>query len=153
MTASARPTSRNGVRPRAPTVAADPLKAPDVLPHNLDAERAVLGGILLRNATLREPELRLEHEDFYDPRHRLVWSAISELEEERVPLDELTLKAQLERTGKLKEAGGLAYIGQLALRVPTTDNVIRYAGRRRSRCREAAHGARLQRAGCPRSRA
>ena len=97
-----------------------------VLPHNLDAEASVLGGILLRNEVL--PLLaELVGEDFYDPRHQAIFNAVQELEAASKPIDEVTLEAQLQQGGKLEAVGGLAYISQLALRVPTADNVVHYA--------------------------
>jgi len=97
-----------------------------VLPHNLDAEQSVLGGILLRNDVL--PLLaELMEEDFYDPRHQAIFAAIQGLEESSRPIDEVTLEAQLQSSGKLEQVGGLAYLSQLALRVPTADNVVHYA--------------------------
>ena len=98
-----------------------------VLPHNLDAEQSVLGGILLRNDVL--PHLsELAEDDFYDPRHQSIFAAIQALEDTSRPIDEVTLEAQLQQSGKLEQVGGMAYISQLALRVPTADNVVHYAG-------------------------
>jgi replicative DNA helicase len=97
-----------------------------VLPHNLDAEASVLGGILLRNEVLSSLD-RLEVDDFYDPRHQAIFTAMQVLEGSSRPIDEVTLEAQLQQMGKLDAVGGLAYLSQLGLRVPTTDNVVHYA--------------------------
>jgi replicative DNA helicase len=97
-----------------------------VLPHNLDAEASVLGGVLLRNEVLSLLD-KLETEDFYDPRHQAIFAAIQALENTSRPIDEVTLEAQLMQMGKLEAVGGLAYLSQLGLRVPTTDNVVHYA--------------------------
>ncbi|MBT8492806.1 MAG: replicative DNA helicase [Deltaproteobacteria bacterium] len=96
------------------------------LPHNIDAEKSVLGGILLRNDVLSSID-RLEEGDFYDPRHQAIFSAIRVLEAKAKPIDEVTLEAQLDEMGKLDAVGGLGYIGELAMRVPTADNVMHYA--------------------------
>lgn len=104
-----------------------------VLPHNLDAEASVLGGILLRNEVLSLLE-RLETEDFYDPRHQAIFTAIQALEDGSKPIDEVTLEAQLQAMGKLDAVGGPGYIAQLGLRVPTTDNVVHYAQIVRNHC-------------------
>jgi replicative DNA helicase len=97
-----------------------------VLPHNLDAEASVLGGILLRNEVLATLD-KIEVEDFYDPRHQAVFAAMQALEAGSRPIDEVTLEAQLQQMGKLEAVGGLAYLSQLGLRVPTADNVVHYA--------------------------
>jgi len=100
--------------------------APRVLPHSLDAEASVLGGILLRNDVLPLLDL-LTAEHFYDPKHVAVFTAMRLLEDEAKPIDEITLEAQLSKSGKLESIGGLAFLSQLALRVPTAENVVHYA--------------------------
>jgi replicative DNA helicase len=96
------------------------------LPHNLDAEQSVLGGVILRNQVLVELD-RLEVESFYDHRHKVIWGAIRALEARRDPIDVVTLEAEIERAEKLDAIGGVAFLGELALRVPTADNTIAYA--------------------------
>ena len=97
-----------------------------VLPHNLDAEASVLGGILLRNEVLTNLDV-LEVDDFYDPRHKAVFAAMRNLEATAKPIDLVTLEAELDKAGKLEPIGGVAFLGELALRVPTVDNVTHYA--------------------------
>ncbi|HTJ45550.1 MAG TPA: replicative DNA helicase [Kofleriaceae bacterium] len=97
-----------------------------VLPHNLDAEASVLGGILLRNDVLTQLDT-LEADDFYDPRHRATFAAVRQLEARALPIDVVTLEAELDKMGKLEAMGGVAFLGELALRVPTPDNVVHYA--------------------------
>ncbi len=96
------------------------------LPHSLDSEASLLGGILLRNEVLSLLD-DLEEEQFYDPKHQVIYSAIRSLEEQTKAIDEVTLEAQLSQMGKLDAVGGLAGISKLALRVPTADNVVHYA--------------------------
>lgn len=92
---------------------------------NLDAEQSICGGILLRNEVLALlPELEADH--FFDPKNRAVFSAIRNLEARRVAIDTLTLEAELDKMGKL-DALPVGYIAEVALRVPTTDNVVHYA--------------------------
>ena len=86
----------------------------------------MLGGILLRNEVLATLD-KIEVEDFYDPRHQAVFTAMQALEATSRPIDEVTLEAQLQQMGKLEAVGGLAYLSQLGLRVPTADNVVHYA--------------------------
>ena len=99
---------------------------PRVLPHNLEAEASVLGGIILRNTLLAQLDT-LEVDDFYDPRHKQVFGAMRNIEARNEPIDPVTLEAELEKKGVLDAVGGVAMIGQLALRVPTPDNVLHYA--------------------------
>ena len=96
-----------------------------VLPHNLDAEASVLGGILLRNDILVQLDT-LEVDDFYDNRHKVVFQAIRQLEASARPIDVVTLENEIEKQGKLDAIGGVAFLGELAMRVPTPDNVVAY---------------------------
>jgi replicative DNA helicase len=93
--------------------------------HNLDAEQAALGGCFLRPALVAT--LELDPCDFFDPRHKVVWEAMQALERDRVPIDELSVEDVLKRAGRLDAVGGLAYLSQLALRVPTEDSTEHYA--------------------------
>src|SRR5580693_5254579 len=97
-----------------------------VLPHNLDAEASILGGVILRNEVLLHLE-SLELDDFYDHRHKVVFEAIRNLEATAKPIDVVTLENEIEKSGKLDAIGGVAFLGELALRVPTADNVVTYA--------------------------
>jgi replicative DNA helicase len=97
-----------------------------VLPHNLDAEASILGGILLRNEVLTQLDT-LEVDDFYDMRHKIVFGAIRALESAAKPIDVVTVENEIEKQGKLDAIGGIAFLGELALRVPTADNVLAYA--------------------------
>ena len=97
-----------------------------VLPHNLDAEASVLGGVFLRNEVLTNLDT-LEVEHFYSPKHQAVFMAMRNLEAQAKPIDPVTVEAELQRLGKLDAVGGLAFLGELALRVPSVDNVVHYA--------------------------
>ncbi len=97
-----------------------------VLPHNLDAEASVLGGILLRNELLSQLDT-IEVDDFYDHRHKVVFAAMRALEATAKPVDVVTLENEIAKSGKLEAIGGMAFLGELALRVPTPDNVVHYA--------------------------
>jgi replicative DNA helicase len=97
-----------------------------VLPHNLDAEASVLGGVLLRNDVLSQLDT-LEVDDFYDHRHRVVFAAMRALEAAAKPIDAVTLENEIAKSGKLEAIGGMSFLGELALRVPTPDNVVHYA--------------------------
>jgi len=96
-----------------------------VLPHNLDAEASILGGIILRNDVLLQLET-LEIDDFYHHQHKVVFESIRNLEAAAKPIDVVTLENDIEKKGKLEAIGGIAFLGELALRVPTTDNILAY---------------------------
>ena len=96
-----------------------------VLPHNLDAEASILGGVILRNDVLLHLE-SLESADFYDQRHKVIWEAIRNLEATARPIDVVTLENEIEKGGKLDAIGGISFLGELALRVPTAENVVAY---------------------------
>ncbi len=97
-----------------------------VLPHNTDVEASILGGILLRNEVLLQLET-LEIDDFYDHKHKVVFEAVRNLEASARPIDVVTLENEVEKKGKLDAIGGIAFLSELALRVPTVDNVLAYA--------------------------
>ncbi len=97
-----------------------------MLPHNLDAEASVLGGVLLRNEILTQLDT-IEVEDFYSLKHQIVFAAMRALEAAAKPIDVVTVENEIEKVGKLEAVGGVAFLGELALRVPTPDNVMSYA--------------------------
>lgn len=96
-----------------------------LLPHNLSCEASILGGVLLRNQVLADL-VELEVDDFYDHRHRIVFQAMRNLEAAARPIDVATVEAEIEKGGKIDAIGGVAFLGELALRVPTPDNVMAY---------------------------
>jgi replicative DNA helicase len=96
------------------------------MPFSLDAEASILGGVLLRNEVLTQLDT-LEVQDFYSPKHQHVFEAMRALEATAKPIDVVTVENELERMGKLEAVGGVAALGELALRVPTADNVVAYA--------------------------
>lgn len=109
-----------------PTIGVNGTRAPLRLPYNLDAEASILGGIILRNDVLALVE-DVEVEDFYDLKHKVVFTAIRNLAANERPIDVVTLENEIEKQGKLDAVGGIAFLGELALRVPTADNVASYA--------------------------
>jgi len=96
------------------------------LPRNLDAEASVLGGIILRNDVLEELA-GMEVEAFFELKHQVVFAAMRNLRARATPIDVVTLETEIEREGKLDAIGGIGFLGQLCLRVPTADNVAAYA--------------------------
>jgi len=100
---------------------------PRTPPHSVEAEQAVLGGLLLDASAWDNVADILRTHDFYRPDHRLVFDAIGHLAAQNQPLDAVTVSEHLERAGKLTDAGGLSYIGSLARDTPTAANVRAYA--------------------------
>jgi replicative DNA helicase len=100
------------------------LKVP---PHSLQAEQAVVGGLMLDNGAWDQVADRVGEQDFYRRDHRLVFAAIRRLAEAGQPFDVVTLAEQLERTGELESVGGLAYLGLLAKNTPSAANIKAYA--------------------------
>lgn len=98
-----------------------------VPPQDIDAERAVLGSILLSNEAIFTAIEVLNWEDFYRPAHRLVFQAMVDLANKSEPVDLITLQGSLKNRSELEAAGGLAAIAQLAEAVPTAANVRHYA--------------------------
>lgn len=96
------------------------------LPHNLEAERAVLGAILLRNDALDAVEL-LQAPDFFRAAHQRIYASMLSIREERRTIDLVTIKEELRRSGDLDEVGGPAYIAALVDGVPRSTNVEFYA--------------------------
>jgi replicative DNA helicase len=98
-----------------------------VPPHNLEAEQAVLGAILLDSDCLVSVLEKIRAEDFYRTAHRLIFEAMMELSENQEPIDLVTLTAVLQDRRQLEEVGGIGYLTELANAVPTAANVDYYA--------------------------
>jgi replicative DNA helicase len=104
--------------------AADALRVP---PHSLEAEQAVLGGLLLDNSTWDAIADRIRAEDFYRKDHQLIFAAIAELMARGEPADAVTVAEELDRTGHAQETGGLVYLAGLVRDTPTAANIKAYA--------------------------
>lgn len=99
----------------------------EVLPHDLDAERSVLGSILADNSALWEVGALLRPEHFYRVAHGKMYAALVGLAERSVPADEVTLVHELRRVGDLVECGGPLEVSLLQNGVPRHTNVAAYA--------------------------
>ncbi len=96
-------------------------------PHSIEAEQAVLGGLLLDTQAWDQVGDSISPEDFYRPDHRLIFDAVAELVAESKAIDVVTVSERLERLGKLAEVGGLAYLSTLVRDTPTAANARAYA--------------------------
>ena len=97
------------------------------LPHNLEAERSILGAVLLDNHALNAAVEQLRSEDFFLPQHRHIFERMVQLGEKQQAIDTITLMEDLARSGALEAAGGVAYLSQLADGLPRATNVDHYA--------------------------
>ena len=100
--------------------------ATNVLPHNNDAEMALLGCMLIDNETAADIVEPLKEEDFYGESNRYVLSAMKRVFGSRRPIDLVTLSDQLESEGNLAKAGGIAYLTELAQITPSAANYKSY---------------------------
>jgi replicative DNA helicase len=112
-------------------VAAPSESAGSVPPQNSEAETSVLGAILLTEQALDGVLLQagLRPDDFYRPRHQLIFRSMIRLKEKAEPeaVDALTVADDLRRAGELEEAGGEEYLHSLPTVVPAVGNVLHYA--------------------------
>ena len=98
------------------------------LPHNLEAEKAVLGAVLIHNPQINlAVELGIASQDFYRHAHQQIFDKMVSLSERDEVIDLVTLKEELNRAGNLNEVGGPAYIASLVDGVPKSTNVEYYA--------------------------
>jgi replicative DNA helicase len=97
------------------------------LPQNPDAERAVLGSILINNNAFYRVVSLLGTEDFFKDPHRAIFATMHTLAEQSREIDLLTLKEELGKRSQLESVGGAAYISSLADGIPDVANVERYA--------------------------
>jgi len=97
------------------------------LPNNLDAERSVLGAILLDNNALNSAIENLRAEDFFLDQHRRVFTQMIALGEAQQAIDLITLTEELHRRGDLEAAGGAPYLASLADGMPKVSNIEHYA--------------------------
>lgn len=98
-----------------------------VLPHNIEAEKSVLGAILLNNESLIDALGYIDTSDFYLRAHQLIFQAMKELNDEKKNIDPVTLGEKLERKHQLEEVGDIPYLTELSYTTPTAANINYYA--------------------------
>jgi replicative DNA helicase len=101
----------------------DSLKVP---PHDLEAEKSVLGAILIDPSAINLVFEFLRPEHFYSPEHQLIFSAMLSQFEKQEPIDLITLRNELKKQGTLKKIGGAAYLSDLINTVPTAAYIEHY---------------------------
>ena len=98
-----------------------------MLPHSIEAEQSVLGGVLLSDDTWDAVAELVSFGDFYRPDHRLIYRHMGMLAEANEPIDPVTVAEALNASGELENAGGFAYLAELAKDTPSASNIRAYA--------------------------
>jgi replicative DNA helicase len=96
-------------------------------PHSVEAEKTVLGALLLDPEAIVKVDDLLKPDDFYDPTFRVIYQAISELHQQHEPIDFVTVSAKLADNKKIQDIGGSAFLAELAGVVPTSSHIFQYA--------------------------
>jgi len=104
----------------------DTAPAAPSIPHNREAEEAVVGAVLINPEVYYDVAQFLAADDFYIHRHKWIWEAFTRLHEQRTPIDLLTITDELDRMDQLAELGGPAYLTALINQVPTSLNAESY---------------------------
>ena len=97
------------------------------LPSNVEAERSILGAILLDNSVCNQAIELLRRDDFFLDSHRRIFDKMVALTERLMPIDLITLSDELRRAGEFEQIGGATYIASLIDGVPRTDTIEPYA--------------------------
>ncbi|MCP4232161.1 MAG: replicative DNA helicase, partial [Aestuariibacter sp.] len=100
------------------------LKIP---PHSIEAEQAVLGSMLIDPETWDKVTELVTDTEFYNRSHQIIFKAILDLLANSNPVDLITVSEVLEKNDQLEDAGGFAYLGELARNTPSSANVTAYA--------------------------
>lgn len=98
-----------------------------VPPQDIEAEKSIIGAVLLDKDAIINVAQLIAPEHFYIPAHSAIFKAILALFEKRDPIDLITLTAQLKSQGKFEEVGGASYLAQLASFVPTAAHIVQYS--------------------------
>ena len=102
-------------------------KAAKIPPQNLDAEKSLIGAVLIDEEVLADVSENVNAADFYDKNHGIIFGAMMRLFEKRRPVDLLTLTDELKRKDELDIIGGSAYLTELTNYVPTAAHAATYA--------------------------
>lgn len=99
----------------------------NIPPHSIEAEQAVLGGIMLNNAHWENVIEHVIADDFYTAAHRLIFQEMENLARQNHPIDLITLDQALKNKGVIQDVGGFAYLAELSKNTPSAANIIAYA--------------------------
>ena len=103
------------------------LLAGNMPPQDISAEKAILGAIFLNHEALADVMEQVEPDDFYSRQHQILFQSMIELNDADQPIDVLTMKSSLETKNQLDDAGGVAYLAELANSDPSARNAAYYA--------------------------
>lgn len=103
------------------------LQALRLPPHSVEAEQAVIGGLLLDNAAYDRIASLVHSDDFYRYDHRLIFEHIVRLIDETKPADVVTVFNSMNAVSKAEEVGGLVYLNELTSNTPSAANIVQYA--------------------------
>lgn len=95
-------------------------------PQNIDAEKSVLGSILVDSSVMYDVVNMIKPDDFYRNDHELIFSAMCQLFNQNIPIDVITVSEKLTTTGELDKAGGLQYLISLTDDVAIVSNAVQY---------------------------
>ncbi len=98
-----------------------------VPPHNLEAEKSILGAIFLEPESLITAAEIIQEDDFYRVAHQKIFETMLRLNDKGEPVDVVTLSEELGASNELENVGGMVYLSELATSVPTAANVTHYA--------------------------
>jgi replicative DNA helicase len=115
------------IRPGNPQSSSGDVTLERPLPHNIEAERAVLGAILLDSALCNQAVELLKRDDFFLDSHRRIFDKMIVLSETARVIDLITLQEELNRAGEMEQVGGMAYIASLLDGAVRTSNIEHYA--------------------------
>ncbi len=104
----------------------DPSDAQESVPHSIEAEKSVLGSILLDGTKIETVAEKIRPEDFYLPQHQDIYKTMYAMMMRGEPIDMTTLIGSLDKAGITKNVGGSTYIAELAMYTPTAANVAYY---------------------------
>ena len=100
------------------------------VPHNLEAEQSVIGGLLLdddNSERVQKVLAMLKPESFYSRPHQLIFAEMRQMFRDNKPVDGLTLFDALEGKGLAEQVGGFAYLAEIAKNTPSAANIVAYA--------------------------
>ena len=99
-----------------------------MLPQSLEAEQAVLAAMFNDRDAILEVIPLLKESDFYRHDHGVLFATMRKMNEQNIPVDLVTITAQLDKDGNLEKAGGITYVAQIANSLGSASNIVHYAG-------------------------
>ncbi|MBP9218422.1 MAG: replicative DNA helicase [Sterolibacterium sp.] len=120
-------TAEHGYRNKRPYAEDSQVASLKLPPHSIEAEQSLIGGLLLDNQAWENISGIVSAHDFYRDDHRRIFRRIQELIDHGKPADVVTVFEAIEKHNEIEQAGGLAYLGEIANNTPSAANIRRYA--------------------------